>query len=385
MSVVLHSAHDAEIGVTRRLGFDPVLVSVYLALVVFGMIAVYSATIAQAFEMGDPLSHLRRNAMNIAIAVTAMSVAAFTPTSLLKRCSWLALVLSVVLLAVVLIPSVGIEINGSRRWLKIGGWIFQPSEFAEFLFLIFLAGYLSERQRSLNSLLYDVAPIVVIYLIVAALLILEPDLGSVLVLGAVLMSMLFLSGLQKKHLLLFCLLAVAAIAALILIEPYRVQRVLSFLNPWADPYNSGFQLVQSLIALGRGEWFGVGLGTSVQKLFYLPYASSDFLFAVIGEELGFVGVLTVMGLFLVLIWKIFHISWLAAAAGDAYAKFLAQSIGMAIAISTVVNMGVNMGLLPTKGLTLPFMSEGGSSLVTYSIAIGIVLSINRESCRKLGQ
>ena len=217
----------------------------------------------------------------------------------------------------------------------------------------------------------------------ATLLISEPDLGSVMVLGAVLMTVLFLSGLRLPHIVLFSALAVGAVVVLIVIEPYRVARVMSFLNPWDDPYSSGFQLVQSLIAFGRGEWFGVGLGTSVQKLFYLPYAGSDFLLAVIGEELGFVGIFTVIALFVVLIWKIFHISWLAAAVDDTFGKILAQSIGVMIAISAVINMGVNMGSLPTKGLTLPFMSEGGSSLVAYSMAIGIVIAIHRESYRKM--
>ncbi len=382
MNTTLHQAPTA-VDEGRIPGFDPVLVTVFLTLVVFGMVAVYSATIAQAFEGDDAWHYLRKNVLNVIVAVTAMLFAAFTPIAFLKRCAWPALVLSVLLLVVVLIPSLGVEINGSTRWLRLGGWVFQPSEFAELLFLIFLASYLADRHLRLNHLLYDVAPIVGAYLIIATLLVLEPDLGSVLVLGAVLMSMLFLSGLRKRYLTLFFLLSVGAIAALIWMEPYRVQRVMSFLNPWEDPYRAGFQLVQSLIALGRGEWFGVGLGASVQKLFYLPYASSDFLFAVIGEELGFVGLLTVMGLFLVMIWKIFHISWLADAVEDRFCKYLAQSIGMMIAISSIVNMGVNMGLLPTKGLTLPFMSEGGSSLVAYSIAIGFVLSINREASRQL--
>ncbi|MYD78268.1 MAG: cell division protein FtsW, partial [Gammaproteobacteria bacterium] len=206
-----------------------------------------------------------------------------------------------------------------------------------------------------------------------------------MVLGAVLLAVLYLGGLKISHIILFTILSTIAVAILIVIEPYRVMRVMSFLNPWEDPYNSGFQLVQSLIALGRGEWFGVGLGTSVQKLHYLPYAGSDFLFAVIGEELGLIGLMTVMGLFVVLIWKIFHISWLAAAVNDTFSNLLAKSIGILIAISAVVNMGVNMGILPTKGLTLPFMSEGGSSLIAYSIAIGIVISIHRESQRKLKQ
>ncbi|MYI90056.1 MAG: putative lipid II flippase FtsW [Gammaproteobacteria bacterium] len=364
---------------------DSVLITVYLGLVIFGMIAVYSATIAQAFDTGDHFVYLRKNAINIAIALTGMFVVSFIPPSVLKRLAPLFLIVGIGLLAIVLVPSIGVELNGSNRWVRVGGRIFQPSEFAEILFLIYLARYLAVREEQLNSLSRDVLPIIVIYLVFATLLMLEPDFGSTMVLGAVLLAVLYLGGLKISHIILFTILSTIAVAILIVIEPYRVMRVMSFLNPWEDPYNSGFQLVQSLIALGRGEWFGVGLGTSVQKLHYLPYAGSDFLFAVIGEELGLMGLLTVMGLFVVLIWKIFHISWLAAAVNDTFSNLLAKSIGILIAISAVVNMGVNMGILPTKGLTLPFMSEGGSSLIAYSIAIGIVISIHRESQRKLKQ
>ena len=382
MNTVVQSVNERTPEI-RTPGFDAVLLTVYLALVVFGMIAVYSATIAQAFEVGDPFVFLRKNAVNITVAIIAMLVASRVPIAWLKKCSLFLVVAGMLLLALVMVPSLGVEANGSTRWIRLGGWIFQPSEFAELMFLIFVAGYLSTRDQRLNSLVRDVLPIVGVYLVFATLLISEPDLGSVMVLGAVLMTVLFLSGLRLPHIVLFSALAVGAVVVLIVIEPYRVARVMSFLNPWDDPYNSGFQLVQSLIAFGRGEWFGVGLGTSVQKLFYLPYAGSDFLLAVIGEELGFVGVFTVVALFVVLIWKIFHISWLAAAVNDTFGKILAQSIGVMIAISAVINMGVNMGSLPTKGLTLPFMSEGGSSLVAYSIAIGIVISIHRESYRKM--
>ena len=366
---------------SRPTAFDPLLITVYLALVVFGMIAVYSATIALAFETGDPFIYLRKNAMNIAIALVAMLITSQIPIYLLRQFSWLLLICGAVLLALVLIPSLGVEVNGSTRWMRISGFVFQPSEFAELMFLIFAADFLAKRQHGLNSILNDVLPIVAVYLVFAVLLLLEPDFGSAVVLGAVLMVMLYLNGLRVPHIALFASMATVALVVLIVTNPYRVARVMSFLNPWEDPYDSGFQLVQSLIALGRGEWFGVGLGTSVQKLFYLPYAGSDFLLAVIGEELGFVGICTVIMLFLVLIWKVFQVSWSAAAAGDLFSKNLAQAIAVLIAISAVINMGVNMGSLPTKGLTLPFMSEGGTSLVAYSIAIGLVISINRQSQR----
>ena len=370
------NVHDAGV---KQAYFDPMLLIIYLTLVSIGMIAVYSATIAQAFETGDPFIFLRKNAIHITLALSAMAVVACIPVTVWKSLSIPLLIFGIGLLILVLIPSIGIEINGSMRWIRIAGWQFQPSEFAELAFLVFASRYLSARRYRLNRFVVDVAPILGVFSLYVLLLLMEPDFGSVAVLGAMLVGILYLSGMRLLHLGLFVSAGVLGLVALIIDEPYRLQRVKNFIDPWQDPYGSGFQLVQSLIAFGRGELFGVGLGTSVQKLFYLPYAGSDFLLAVIAEELGFAGVLLIILLFVMLIWKIFHIAWSAAAIGDYFSCTLAQSIALLIAISALINMGVNMGVLPTKGLTLPFMSEGGTSLIAYSIAIGMVFSIERNT------
>ena len=358
---------------------DPLLLIVYLLLLVIGLVAVYSATIAHAFHTGDPFALLRKNIVHILFAVSTMLIVSRISIRFWERITPLVLIASVVFLALVLIPSIGAEFNGSKRWIQLGDWNFQPSEFAELGFLIFAADYLASRRNRMNSLIHDILPIVGIFLMFAFLLMLEPDFGSTMVLGSVLFGLLFLNGLRWSHTALLVTVAVISIIALIVLEPYRMARWLSFTNPWADPYDSGFQLVQSLIAFGRGEWFGVGLGNSIQKLFYLPYAGSDFLLAVIAEELGFFGILMVISLFVVLIWRVFQVAWSAAAKGDYFAMNVAQAIALLIAVSAVINMGVNMGALPTKGLTLPFMSEGGTSLIVYSAAIGIVLSIEQSS------
>ncbi len=358
--------------------YDPMLLTVYLLLVGIGTIAVYSATIAHAFAADDLFMFLRRNGINVLLALTAFLFMSVIRVEVWQRYSSMLLLAGLVLLIAVLIPSIGAEINGSRRWISVAGKYFQPSELSEFALLIFTANYLTRNQHRIHDFVTGILPIGMIYLIFSALLILEPDFGSVVVCGATIFAMFYLNGADLKHLGGIMATGVAALVVLIVIEPYRMGRMTAFLNPFDDSFASGFQLVQSLIAFGRGEVFGVGIGNSVQKLFYLPYAESDFLLAIIAEEWGFVGISCVIVLFGILIWRIFYISWLAGQAGNHFAMCLAQGIGLVIAISALVNMGVCMGVLPTKGLTLPFMSEGGTSLIVYSAAIGCVFSIQRH-------
>ena len=362
-----------------KLFFDPLLLTVYLLLVTVGVVTAYSATIAQAFDSGAPFVYLRSNCVNILFALTAMLAASLIPLRFWQKTSPLLMIGGIILLALVFVPSLGVELNGSTRWIRVAGWNLQPSEFAELGFIIFAADYISSRRNQMHALVRDVVPIFGIFGIFAALLLLEPDFGSTVVLGTVLVCMLYLNGLRMTHLFLIGAVAILAFVALVMLEPYRLTRFLSFMNPFDDPFNTGFQLVQSLIAFGRGELFGVGLGNSVQKLFYLPYAGSDFLLAIIAEELGFVGILVVISLFVALVWRIFHIGWLAGAAGNHFAMIVSQGIAVLIAVSALINMGVNMGVLPTKGLTLPFMSEGGTSLIAYSVAIGIVFAVERHT------
>ncbi len=359
--------------------FDPLLLITFLLLIVFGMIAVYSATIAHAFSADDPFVYLRRSGVHILFALTAMLIFSRIPVRLWQHLAPVSLFTGIALLILVLIPSIGVNVNGSTRWVEVAGLKFQPSEFAELAFLIFAADYLVTRRGYMKELLRDVVPIVAIFIVFAALLLAEPDFGSAVVLGSVLILMLILSGMRWRHTVTVTVAAVLGMACLILAKAYRLERLTSFIDPFDDPYDTDFQLVQSLIAFGRGEWFGVGIGNSVQKLDYLPLAGSDFLLAIIAEEMGFLGICAVIVLFVVLIWRIFHVSWSAAAAGDTFGMLLAQAIGALIAVSALVNMGVNMGLLPTKGLTLPFMSEGGTSLIAYSAALGMIFSIERSS------
>ena len=359
--------------------FDPLLLVTFLLLIVFGMIAVYSATIAHAFSANNPFFYLRRSGVHILFALTAMLIFSRIPVRLWQHLAPVSLITGIALLILVLIPSIGVKLNGGMRWVEVAGLRFQPSEFAELAFLIFVADYLVTRRGYMQDFMRDVVPILVIFIVFATLLLAEPDFGSTVVLGSVLILMLILSGMRWRHTVTVTGAALLGMAALILAKSYRLERFISFIDPFGDPYDTGFQLVQSLIAFGRGEWFGVGIGNSVQKLDYLPLAGSDFLLAIIAEEMGFLGICTVIVLFVVLIWRIFHVSWSAGAAGDTFGMLLAQAIGALIAVSALVNMGVNMGLLPTKGLTLPFMSEGGTSLIVYSAALGMIFSIERSS------
>ena len=359
--------------------FDPLLLITFLLLIVFGMIAVYSATIAHAFSANDPFVYLRRSGVHILFALTAMFIFSRIPVRLWQHLAPISLITGIALLTLVLIPSIGVNVNGSARWVEVAGLKFQPSEFAELAFLIFVADYLVTRRGYMQEFMRDIVPIVAIFTVFAALLLAEPDFGSIVVLGSVLILMLILSGMRWRHTITITGAALLGMACLILAKAYRLERFTSFIDPFDDPFNTDFQLVQSLIAFGRGEWFGVGIGNSVQKLDYLPLAGSDFLLAIIAEEMGFLGICTVIVLFVVLIWRIFHVSWSAGAAGDTFGMLLAQAVGVLIAVSALVNMGVNMGLLPTKGLTLPFMSEGGTSLIAYSAALGMIFSIERSS------
>ncbi len=377
MSTILHKGARAP-ATEGRFRMDPVLLGIYLLLVFCGMLAVYSASIAQAFEAPRAFAFFKSSGINLLIAMAAFLIASIIPVRFWHRYSMLILTGGIVLLVLVLIPGVGLEINGSQRWIQIGGWRFQPSEFAEFAFVVFAADYLTVSRHRMQRFTLGVLPIVAVYLIFAALLILEPDFGSTVVLGAVFFALLYLNEACRRDLLLLCFTGFAAIIALIVIEPYRMDRFMGFLDPFSDSYGGGFQLVQSLIAFGRGELWGVGLGNSVQKLFYLPYAGSDFLLAVIAEEWGFAGICAVICMYAALVWRIFHIAWLAAATGDRFAMNLAIGIGLMIAVAAIISMGVNMGVLPTKGLTLPFLSDGGTSLIANSMAVGVVFSIQRE-------
>ncbi len=286
------------------------------------------------------------------------------------------------LLVVVLVPGLGHVVNGSRRWLRIAGANFQVSELARVLVLIYVASYAVRRESELRASFIGLAKPLALLVGVGALLLAEPDFGAATVLFATGFGLLFLAGARLRYVIAMTAIAAAGFGVLAVSSSYRLRRLTTFLDPWADPYNSGFQLTQSLIAIGRGEWFGVGLGESVQKLFYLPEAHTDFLFAVLAEELGLLGVIVTLGLFLGFIWRSFHIARLASEAGLKFPAYLAAGFGLWVGIQAFINIGVNMGVLPTKGLTLPLMSYGRSSLIVALAWVGLLLRVYHEACAR---
>jgi cell division protein FtsW len=367
-------------GRARKLILDPTLMLAVIGLLLLGLIMVTSASITvAASDFGDPFYYLKRQSMALVLGAAGALVMCAIPTSLWQRLAFPLLIAAFAMLVIVLIPGVGHQVNASRRWLPLGFMYFQPSELARVLLLMYMASYIVRRQAELRESVRGFVKPLAVLAVASALLLLEPDMGAATVLLATGMGMLFLAGVKLRHFLAIAATAVAALTLLAIASPYRLARVTNFANPFDDPFGSGFQLVQSLIAIGRGEWFGVGLGASVQKLFYLPEAHSDFVFAVLAEELGLVGVIGMLALVGVVVSRVLHTSRLAAAAGLAYQAFVAASFGIWLALQTIVNVGVNMGLLPTKGLTLPFLSSGGTSMLVTLGWLGLVLRIHHEA------
>ena len=288
------------------------------------------------------------------------------------------LFLAVASLAAVIIPGLGHDANGATRWLRIGPASLQPSEPAKLAVIIYISAYLVRHQYQVQKEFVGFIKPIFVLTIVAGLLLLEPDFGAAVVLFGAALGMLFMGGVPLSRFFAWGLVSVSALATLAIQESYRMERLVSFTNPWLDPFRSGFQLTQALIAFGRGEWFGVGIGNSVQKLFYLPEVHTDFIFAMLGEELGLAGSLCVIVLFTFVVWRIFYIGGQAEALGQLFAARLAYGVGLLLGIAAFISMGVNMGLLPTKGLTLPFMSYGSNSILVSTIAIALVLRVSRE-------
>lgn len=363
----------------RAVRWDPWLLGSAMALIVFGAVMVYSASITLAERnTGNSMYFLYRQ---IAYALLGLGVAWIVGHSRVQvwaRTGPMLLLFGMALLVLVLVPGIGSQINGSMRWVRLGGFNVQPSEFAKVFMVIYVAGYLVRKQESIHNFTQGILMIGIVLAILGTLLLQEPDLGTVVVLAATTLTMLFLGGVRFLHFLACIAAGIGAVAVLTLISPYRMERVTGFLNPWADPFDSGFQLVQALIAFGRGEWFGVGLGASVQKLFYLPAAHTDFIVAVIAEELGLIGVFLLIVMFAILIGRAFVLSRIAERQGKIYHARLSQGLGLLLGFQTMINLGVNLGVLPTKGLTLPFISYGGSSLVASCFIVGLLLAVARE-------
>ena len=363
----------------RMSDLDPVLALVTISLLALGLVMVASASISVADRsLDNPFYYLQRQSVFVVLGLLAAFFVFRIRLVQWEKSGMALLGFALFLLVLVLIPGIGKSVNGSTRWISLGMFNLQVSEVVKLFMLIYVAGYLVRHGDAVRtSLIGFIKPMLLVGL-AGLLLMLEPDFGATVVLMGTVLSMTFLGGVRFIQFASFLLLFGAAAVMLIVTSPYRMERLTSFMNPWADPFDSGFQLTQSLIAVGRGGWFGTGLGGSVQKLFYLPESHTDFLFAILAEEFGFIGVCTVIALFGVLFWRAFRIGKMAENSGNRFAAYVAYGIGVWLAMQAVINIGVNMGLLPTKGLTLPLMSYGGSSLVVVCMAIGLLMRIHQE-------
>jgi cell division protein FtsW len=359
--------------------WDGVTLGLTASLLLVGLVMVTSASMSiAAKDLGDPFYFLERQFVFGLVGVLAGWAMTRVPAHLWDKYSLGLLLFAVLLLFLVLIPGLGATVNGARRWMRIGPMNFQVSELAKVLVLTWVCSYCVRKREELTHTLNGLAKPVGLLGIAAVLLLMEPDFGAATVLFATGFAVLFVAGARLRYVILLVSGTALAFATLALTSAYRLKRLMGFLHPWDDPYNGGFQLTQSLIAIGRGSWFGVGLGSSVQKLFYLPEAHTDFVFAVLAEELGLIGVLGVLALFIALVWRAFRISRMAAQAGLAFQSYVALAFGVWLGLQAIVNIGVNMGVLPTKGLTLPLLSYGRSSLLVSLAWIGVLLRIYHE-------
>ena len=363
-----------------QIHLDLVTLGLVSGLVLLGLVMVTSASMSIASRDGDdPFHYLRGQLFVVGLGCLVAMAAFWVRSEWIERWSLPLLGLAVVLLVLVAIPGVGHSVNGARRWLRLGVMNLQVSEVTRIMVLVWVASYAVRREAELQgSLLGMVKPLAVLALF-AGLLLLQPDFGAAVVLVATGFGVLFIAGARLRDVVGLAVVATVAMAGIAMMEAYRVRRLLAFLDPWADQFNSGFQLVQSLIAIGRGGWTGVGLGESVQKLFYLPEAHTDFVFAVLAEELGLLGVLLTLGLFLALACRALWIAKLAHDGGLKFQCYLAAGFGIWLGLQAFVNIGVNMGALPTKGLTLPFVSYGRSSMIAALIYVGILLRVFHEA------
>jgi cell division protein FtsW len=359
---------------------DKPLLGVALFLLFLGLIMVGSASTSVAEKlMNDPFYFFWRQLAYMFIGLVAAAITLRIPMEVWEKSGLSLVVLSTLLLMLVFVPGLGREVNGSQRWIMLGPLSLQVSEFVKLFSVIYLAGYLVRHHGEVRSRMAGFLRPLALLTVLGLLLLMEPDYGAVVVLFLTAFGMMWLGGVRLSQFLLLLMSLAGALALLAMTSPYRLQRLTSFLNPWADPYDSGFQLTQALIAFGRGEWFGVGLGASIQKLFYLPEAHTDFLFAVMAEELGLLAVILVVMAYLFLIYKALSIGRRAEKREQPFSGYVAYGLGIWIGVQAFINMGVNMGVLPTKGLTLPLMSYGGSSLLVMCVAIALLLRIDYET------
>jgi cell division protein FtsW len=363
--------------------YDGALAWSAVALLALGVVMVYSSSIAIAegsrMTGQQPMYYLMRHSVFLALSLGMATIAFQLPTRAWQKAAPFLFLLGAGLLVLVLVPGVGREVNGSQRWLSLFVFNLQPSELMKLFAVLYAADYTVRKSAHMHSLTKGFLPLFIVMLLVGGLLLREPDFGAFAVITVIAMGILFLGGVNWKPFAGLIVLLIVGFVLLIWLSPYRMQRVVGFMDPWADPFGKGYQLSHALIAFGRGEWLGVGLGASVEKLFYLPEAHTDFLLAVIAEELGFAGVVVVIGLFATIIVRAFAIGRQAASLERAFPALIAQGIGLWLGVQAIINMGVNMGVLPTKGLTLPLLSFGGSGIAANCCALAVLLRVDWEN------
>ncbi len=360
--------------------FDYVLLIVALALVGIGIVMVYSTSAILAGErFGDPYYFLKRQALYAGVGFFLMILMMFLPYRILNQLAYPIFGISVLLLIAVLVPGIGHRAGGAMRWLKIGGFTFQPSEFAKLGLIIFLAYFLTKKEEKIRSFSFGFLPTLLLSGLVIGLVIKEPDFGAALFLAVMVFILLFVSGARVIYIASALLLAVPVIYGLLMSAEYRYKRLIGFIRPWDDPTGTSFQIIQSFLSFGSGGLFGLGLGEGRQKLFFLPAPHTDFIFSIVGEELGLVGAMVVVILFFILAFRGIQIG---ISIPDKFGSYLALGITLMISIQAIINMGVVLGLLPTKGLTLPFVSYGGTSLIANFIGLGILLHLSTHAERR---
>ncbi|MDO9449732.1 MAG: putative lipid II flippase FtsW [Rugosibacter sp.] len=362
---------------------DPLLLWPAIGLLLLGLVMVYSASIAMAegsrFTGNQSSYFLVRHAVFLVVGVGAAMIAFQVPMRLWQQVSLWLFLAGLFLLIVVLIPHIGRSVNGAQRWISFGPINLQPSEFMKLFAVMYAADYTTRKLSDMANFRRGFVPMAGVMVLVGALLLREPDFGAFVVIVSIAVGILFLGGINARLFSALVLVMAVAFVILIWVSPYRRERIFGFMDPWQDAFGKGYQLSHALIAFGRGEWFGVGLGASVEKLFYLPEAHTDFLLAVIAEELGLFGVFAVIGLFVLLVERAFAVGRQALALDRVYSGLVAQGIGIWLGVQGFINMGVNMGILPTKGLTLPLMSFGGSSIVANCITLAILFRVDWEN------
>ena len=373
----IHQAHRGS-RLHKAVQIDAWLLVPVLLLVASGLVMVGSSSIAIAESHGvSTYYYLVRHTIYILLGIMLASTFRVIPVAFIERISRPLMWLSALVLLLVFIPGIGHSVNGSARWITLGFVNFQVVEAVKVMVIIYMAGYLVRKADMVKIRFFDTVKPLMLAAMLTGLLLIQPDMGSAAVITAIVGGMVWLAGAAWRHLLLLGMVALPMFGYAAM-EPYRLRRIVSFMNPWADPYDSGFQLTQALIAVGRGELFGVGLGASIQKLFYLPEAHTDFIFAVLAEEFGLVGVIFILSMFMLLVTRIMIIGLMAHKAERPFAGNVAYGIGLWIGLQALVSMGVNLGVLPTKGLTLPLISSGGSSVLMTFLALGIVFRIRYE-------